>query len=396
MKSIIYNPYFLFALSWSIVLLCYQLNWSEIYPPMCFELTFFLFVSISISLFLAVISNKKKKFEFKRLSHPTLYYTKIIKYIKILYLLLILEFIEAKSIPILDFIRGNTDIKAYMNFGIPFLHVIILNCFFLLFYLSSFCYFSSNKREKQIYIKPILLCLSAPILFMSRGSAMYMIFGFFLLFIMSYNKSFIKLYTILIISLLIVLYGFGKLGDFRMQDESENSDYICNIGKASNNFKESIIPKTYFWSYLYISSPIATLQNTIDTKKEFSTKTSGPIHLFVNEILPMFISKRIGLETERLNEEYRIASTLTVGSTYLGPYLAWGWKGIVIIFLYIMSLIYIMERAIPRKSIFYIPLTLVLSNLAFFSLFDNMLIYMGLCPQLIIIYFLRKKHATFN
>ena len=396
MRTYLYNPFFLFASSWSVVLFCYQLNWSQIYPSMSCGLYIFLYISIIISLILSINSKKKNKFRFKKLSYPLTYYTTIIKYIKILYVLLIIEFIEAKSIPLIGFVTGNINVSAYIDFGIPLLHVVILNSFFLLFYISAYCYFSSKGTDKKKFVIPIILCLLAPILFMSRGSVMYMIFSYFLLFIMSYNKKTIKLYIMLVISFFLILYGFGRFGDFRMQDNSGHSEYIQNIGKSSDTFRNSVIPKAYFWSYLYISSPIATLQNAIDTKKEFDERTSGPLHLVVNEILPMFISKRIGMETERLSDEYRIANTLTVGSTYLGPYLTWGWKGIIIIYIYIMFLIYIMERLIPKKSIFYIPMILVLSNIAFFSLFDNMLIYMGLCPQLVLIYLLRKKYASFN
>lgn len=49
-----------------------------------------------------------------------------------------------------------------------------------------------------------------------------------------------------------------------------------------------------------------------------------------------------------------------------------------------------MIRIIPKDSVVRVPMYIVLTILTFFSLFDNMLVYMGLFPQLVFIYLLRK------
>ncbi|MCU9809876.1 hypothetical protein LEQ06_18020 [Paraclostridium sp. AKS46] len=68
-------------------------------------------------------------------------------------------------------------------------------------------------------------------------------------------KSFINLkyIIILIIPILIFLYGFGVAGNLRQNKDIKdinkiytNSDYIMYVGEASENFKSSIVPKSFF------------------------------------------------------------------------------------------------------------------------------------------------------
>src|SRR5690606_5244939 len=39
---------------------------------------------------------------------------------------------------------------------------------------------------------------------------------------------------------------------------------IVNMAGGTKEFRNSIIPNEYFWAYLYISSPTANLQNSIN------------------------------------------------------------------------------------------------------------------------------------
>lgn len=108
-------------------------------------------------------------------------------------------------------------------------------------------------------------------------------------------------------------------------------------------------------------------------------------------MLPVTISKRIGLRmTDR--GKYLISDALTVGSTYMGPYTIWGWSGMILVFGAVMSVIAIFSLLVSRKSVLFVPLVVILSILSFFSLFDNMLIFVGLYPQLLLIFLMRNKY----
>ena len=386
-NRIICNPLFMYAVSWFIVIFLYLLNWSDKYPPISLELLVFLLGTCLLSLVLAIMTHKKKRFEYKALVNPQTYYKWVMKQTKRVYFFLFIEFAHFQTIPLLSYLRGNADSRLYMDFAMPFVHIFVLNGLLLLFYFSSYCYFSQGGG-KNCFLKPILINFTGPLLFMSRGSALYMIFGLFLLYLMSGRKA-IKALFFLIPTSLIVLFLFGQMGNLRMNDPE--GKLILRWGGASQKFEESFIPKEFFWSYVYTTSPLGNLQNAINQKKNFKDESFGIIPLIVNEICPMFISKRLNVSEPQDKSNYYVDPTMVVGSTYFDSYLIWKWYGMIIVFGFILFYVFAMQKVVPKNSAFRVPMYVVLTILTFFSLFDNMLVYMGLVPQLMFIYLLRKK-----
>ena len=105
----------------------------------------------------------------------------------------------------------------------------------------------------------------------------------------------------------------------------------------------------------------------------------------------MFISKRPNVSEPQDKSNYYVDPTMVVGSTYFDSYLIWKWYGMIIVFGFILFYVFAMQKVVPKNSAFRVPMYVVLTILTFFSLFDNMLVYMGLVPQLMFIYLLRKK-----
>ncbi len=66
--------------------------------------------------------------------------------------------------------------------------------------------------------------------------------------------------------MVVLLYFFGVLGNYRMVKSSSN-EYFMEVAEATDSFRNSRIPKEYFWSYIYISSPLANLQNNINENR---------------------------------------------------------------------------------------------------------------------------------
>ena len=385
-NRIVCNPFFLYSVSWFIVVFLYLLNWSDKYPLISSNLLFFLLATSLLSLIFSVKTHKNRDFEYKALVNPLNYYKWVMKQTRRVYFLLCIEFIYFQTIPLIAYLRGNADRRLYMDFAMPIVHILVLNGVLFLFYFSSYCYFSQGGG-KNCFIKPMLINLLGPLLFMSRGSVLYMIFGLFLLYLMS-GRNAMKVLIRLVPSSLIVLYLFGLMGNLRMNDPE--GKLILRWGGASQKFEESSVPKEFFWSYVYITSPLGNLQNAINQKKNFRDDSFGFIPLIINEVCPMFISKRINIPEPKDRANYYVDPTMVVGSTFFDPYLTWGWGGMIIVFLFILIDIFVMIRIIPKDSVVRVPMYIVLTILTFFSLFDNMLVYMGLFPQLVFIYLLRK------
>jgi oligosaccharide repeat unit polymerase len=373
----------MYSAAWFIVLFFYELGWSVKYPDISFDLYTFLIITSSITLLLALYCLKYRVLVYKPLENPLRFYPWIMTQVKRVYILLAIECLGCRSIPLLSYALGKSNDSDYMDFGLPFVHVIVLNALLLLFYFSTYCHFSIIDNNK--FLRPMLITLCGPLLFMSRGSVMYMLFGLFFIYLMASRKApktMIKLFP----CSLLVLYSFGALGNFRTGD----SEIFLTWGGATEEFKESVVPDEFFWSYSYLTSPLGNLQNSITYKKVYKKRYSGFTPLLANCILPRFIGKRLNIPKPPDLEDYYVDPTLVVGSTYYVPYLTWGWKGIIIVYVCILGTLIIMIKIIPKYSVFRVPMIVVLSNLAFFSLFDNMLTYMGLFPQLAFIYMLRN------
>lgn len=376
------NPFLYYSVTFLIAIVLSELHWTALYPEASLITVNFFLISSFLCIVLAYVF--RKRCIYLDVISPLRFYSKIKKYIYLTFMLLAIECLYHRTIPILGYFTGSVDAGLYKEFGIPFLHVIVVNSIMFLFYISSYCYFSIGGGKNK-YLKITILLLFSPLLFMNRAMVMYMIFALFLLYMMS-RKSFIKSLVTIILSGLLIMYLFGLTGNMRNGDYT--GDYIMSVGGATDEFKESFIPKEFFWTYVYLSTPLGNLQNAINEKKKFKEDETGPGHVFVSDILPQFISKRLGVKSDDVSR-YLVVEHLTVGTTYIDAYVHWGWAGMWMVFAALVIYTSFMLLKIPIGSLVHVPLLCVLSTMFFFSSFANMIVYMGLFPQLVFIYLLR-------
>jgi hypothetical protein len=188
------------------------------------------------------------------------------------------------------------------------------------------------------------------------------------------------------------MYAFGVAGNYRtVKDISSysttfdgrySSDIILNIGQATDSFRGNIIPGEFFWSYLYITSPLSNLQYNIN--KGVPPVTARNLILMINnEIVFDAISKRINglFGAEKLMPDL-IVSQLTVCTTLAGSYLYAGWLGmaVFIAFFAVLPILYLF--LINKNPLGVIGLA-VMCTIYALSIFDNMLTITGLSIQIL-------------
>jgi hypothetical protein len=187
-----------------------------------------------------------------------------------------------------------------------------------------------------------------------------------------------------------LLYLFGIAGNVRSMHQAgrtesiTSSDIILTIGDAKGSFRKSIIPKEYFWAYLYISSPLANLQRTIADSDSVDL-TFGRLLSFINfEIFPDFVSKRISkfLEVKKMGIN-RITPALAVGTVYAGSYVYLNWLGLVLMFSCTIFASFIYIILLKRDSTFFITGIAILNTLVLFNMFSNMFSFSGVSFQLV-------------
>ncbi|HVW99837.1 MAG TPA: hypothetical protein VHA52_05325, partial [Candidatus Babeliaceae bacterium] len=198
-----------------------------------------------------------------------------------------------------------------------------------------------------------------------------------------------KIYLSIVAIIFTVLIGFGVLGNIRTSNQidkgqtQELSEIMLNLAEAKPSFVNSPVPKAYFWSYLYISSPLANLQININEQKP--TYNLPSVLQYVNSELNFdFISKRIfAFFNVQKRDNTLIAPFLTVGTVYSTSYTYLGWWGMSITFLFMMGVSFCYLIIIRPQNPYFSTALAMLNTLLLFCIFDNMMNFSGMSFQLV-------------
>ncbi|MES2268536.1 MAG: hypothetical protein V4520_17355 [Bacteroidota bacterium] len=376
----------MFALIWAIAVVFYFFGWSDIFPDLSAGLTFFLASAILLSAAAAVVTIRQSIFAFRPADTSTFDFG--------IYLLganlfsWMLNFAYS-GIPILK-ILGGQDID-YRDFGMPTVIVFTMsfNSFLCVYFFHRFL--TNKKRINLIYIA---VCLGCFVSIFSRGLIAMTAMSMFFLWLSSKTSTLRAGFIAgTAVTFLLVLYIFGVVGNIRMNTliasqtgraaESYSSKTILLVGAASQKFKESFVPDEYFWGYLYISSPLSNLEHNVEQEPP-AMSLPDVISYGVNEFTWDFISKRYNTITgEEQKKPVLLVQELTVSTIFAESYRYAGWPGMVfmLIFLLLLPFVYLGLLGYNKDVA---PLGIaILTNIYFFSFFDNMLIYSGLGLQLL-------------
>jgi len=391
------NPYMVFCMAWALCLALYVIGWSELFPKISTPLLIFLSVVILVFLALSFFYNRIKSDTVP----PGLANMKISnRALFIFNLILWLCNFAYSGIPILTGLRD-------ADFGIPTVIVLAtsLNSFTILCYF--FTYLHSGKK---ILLLNIGFCFIIFVMIISRGGIMMTASSMFFLWL-NVKKPLVTFKKVLLIiaSIFFVMYLFGVAGNYRTIkdvasytdtfDQSYNSDIILGIGQASDSFENSIIPGEFFWSYLYITSPLSNLQYNLN-RSDPSVTLDNVVALVNNEIVFDAVSKRVDdvFNTVR-KKPALIVEQLTVCTTLAGSYLYAGWTG-MIIFILFFAVIPIFYLFLINKNPLGIIGISVLCSIYFLSIFDNMLTLTGFSIQIlypfVLFYFNKIKLPTLS
>ena len=381
------NPFAVFAIAWLLCLYFYSLNWATIFPLLSSKL--FIFLSCLIVVFMAtsIIFNRVNLLVTNKPALPQY------KILLIFNILLFASNFLYSGIPVIKGIRVS-------DFGIPTIIVIsvTLNGFtsVYLFYL-----FLITKRKK--FLLYISFCLCLFILSYSRGNFMMSIVTMFFLWI-NVNRPILTIKKIIVITsgLLLIIYLFGVAGNYRSIsqvadldksfDTSYNSNLILTIGGESDSFKENIVPNEFFWTYIYITSPLSNLQYNIN-KNDPAFSLTGILHIMIDELSFDAVSKRINTLLNRKKTEVDLLiRQLTVSTTLAGSYYDAGWPGMIFFMVVFWLFPFLYSILILKNPLGVIGIS-TLCTVYFFSIFDNMFILTGLTLQIfcpILLNFLNK------
>ncbi|HCM8115893.1 TPA: oligosaccharide repeat unit polymerase [Klebsiella quasipneumoniae] len=383
--KIINNLYFVVLFSFVISFALFLLKLSGIYPDTSFGF-FLFFLSFLLALFifgLFMSGSFRKWFALARVSVERKSEVYSFKYWPIITILifLVIEIIYNRKIPILEMLRGNQ--YDYRDFTFPGLHVFFtsLTTFYC---IKSFFNYIAFKEKKALYVSIICILIFATLMY--RSNIMFCILNMVFLFILFKRVNIKRIFKV-VFFVLCLMYVFGVAGDLRSKAQTGDSDFsitnIMNATQASSSFENNSFLSPFYWAYLYISSPVANFQKTVNVYTTHN-ETDGISKFAIYEILPDIIGKRVAA-LAGYDEDYsplaRVIDFLTVGTIFADSFVFVGWFGpIILMMLFIITPIAFLS-ACPKNYIFFVQFS-ICTILLILCTFSNMLVYSTLSLQL--------------
>jgi oligosaccharide repeat unit polymerase len=371
--KLITNPYIVYSVAFMLVMLLYPLHWSLLYPDLSFSLICFLSITIVFYLIVGLVFHKANYFSYRDISFSD---KNIWIWTAVILISYVIEFAYMHVVPIIAISTGAD--YEYTSFGVPTFHVVVVtfNSFWAVFIFHNY---TSTKRRALLV--PYILCLIPSILIFNRGMFLLIIASTLFVVLMSAKKLGKLLFKISVL-LLIILFLFGILGNIRVTGGFSANDAILGLGHASKQFSKAPVPNEFFWAYLYTTSSLANLQETVNVHHNLGF-SMGKVALFINsEIFPDFISKRNANLFRHIEPIDQISETFTVGTVYARSYAYFGWWGMAVMFLYIITFNMVVIFTLVKQSIFFVTGIAILNCIMLFNIFDNMFTFSGLVLQL--------------
>ncbi len=383
------NPYLSYILSFSVAMLLYSLGWSTLYPTLSLGLALFLLATI-VAHAVAGLRWKNSITQYPRVvlaedSRP-LFITGFI------YLLWLADFIYAGGIPLFKILFHEP--YDYRRFGIPSLHVFTVT--FASFYTVYLFQLFIDTRKNSVLV---FFCINllAAILIYSRAMFVFNLTTCAFIYLHHLGKLRVRHVVIGCIALAIVLFVFGVLGNIRETHEHEVADgnaFFLETGRASESFRNSIVPNEYFWTYAYLTSPLANLQRNINLADKHPVGFRRLGDMVVSEWVFDFIAKRLFRAGVLIDPGEHTIHPFNVSTVYSRSYSYQGWFGMAATGLFILILPWVYLQIIGPSSPYLLIGLGTICTIYLFMMYDNTLRTTGIAFQIVYPLFFTWKDKT--
>ena len=359
----------------------FYLDWSSIFPDLSSGLISFFLISFIIFIIAGKFMTKPElSFSSKYLNHFR-YLDEAI--FGIIVLMGLINVLYMGYLPIIE--RSTT----YKDYGMPVLDPLFnsLSIFFSVFFFQSYL----EKRKKRLLIF-VFIFLIIHFLIFRRSSILWILTSVAIVYIL-YRKSFSFLFMALfLLSIPVCSYFFGLYGKIR---NNLNESAVLNELGASQDFKESSISFNHYMTYLYVSSPLANLQENINRSKGLANRGDIEDFIFyclVPESVTIRLEKKLNLSAPACN---LITPALIVGTFLMVSFYTLGWLGMIIMLIYLFILINLCYFLIRKWNTFSITTYSLLCTTVVLLIFSNFLnrldVLMMLFVYPLLFHFIYKK-----
>lgn len=370
------NPFYVYIVSFLLVFLFYSLKWSNAYPDLSYDLILFFVVTFIIAFIIGFLCRKGLKIIFtpiNKLRYP-MFITSFVLFV------FFIEFLQFGGIPLIMAFTNISFVTKEFT-GIPTVHTIV-STFASFYSIYLYNYYLGTKRKKILFY--IFLMFLPHVLSVNRGPIVITLSGFFLMYLIKRGSFSVKSIIWTSVGILLFLFVFGLVGNLRSSASRNDSSFLLKLTGANERLEKSIIPKEYYWTYLYAASPIGNFQNAINITEpnpSFMEFTG----MFITEIIPDFIARRFisFFDIEISPKNYLVIRVINTGTVYAESYLSIGWIGPGILFIYSIISVFLFLLLVPRRSSFFLSGWCILLTIFLFNTFNNMWRESALSFQLI-------------
>ena len=256
------------------------------------------------------------------------------------------------------------------------MHVIISA--FAIFYSVYLAYIFIIFKNKKILVEYIMT-ISFFILLLQRQNIFICLLLFLNMFLASKRKikknervlKRIYKYLLIIIILSILLYGFGVVGNMRYGNKWawNDSSMISILGKMNQKYP-SFLPKEFFWSYVYIVSPLSNLNENV-----INIRYGDNVYYFIMEFIPEII--RNNLFSSYVKQSVLLPVTsLNASTSYVRVYNYFGYIGLYIMY-FVQMLICLFTLILTYKNQrkYFNVVCNIVTYFLIFSFFENTIVY---------------------
>lgn len=323
-RSFLVHPILLVASIWIFATILYQLKLSELLissdETLYICLALILIPCLISVLLISIISQHATGLAGgKVISHGegfALRNWKLLKNLLVFWAIItIVEIILSGGLPLIWIITGSE--KGYADFGIPSLHG-VMNAILLISSLVAFRMWLAEKKFKYLAI-PIFSVVWGLVV-ISRHLVLVNILQLFFLFLIYKDEKFsFKFLIKLVIAGLVLVVLFGYVGDAR-------SGRANIIAASQINFEyPDYLPSGFLWVYLYITTPLNNLLNTVENYTNFSQT----IYYTLSQLVPSFVRGLI-YSADELTKGELVSETFNVSTAYVDAFKDYGLVGIAV------------------------------------------------------------------
>ena len=382
----IVNPFYMYCVTFSLAIIVYLFGWSQIFPKLSSGLIVF-FVSTFLLFFIAgkIFTRKKPQLfnhEFFNSKLNDIFFTLII-------LLGLVNVMYMGYLPVMD--RSHN----YREFGMPVIDTLFntLSIFFSVWFLQSFI--KIKKRRLLFYV---FIILSIQFLLFRRSTIVWIIISSLFLFILYFPKIKVPVILAVLVCIPLFSYSFGLYGNVRSK---LSESFVLNGLGASESFKRSGISYNLYITYLYVSSPLANLQENID-KGEGLLNKGDYRNFFFYCVLPESITLRLEKPLALSPPSCKlITPELIVGTLFMVSFYTLGWIGMISMVIFLFVFILLTLSVINKWNTFSITTFSILATAVSLMIFSNFLNRLDVILMLLIYPILfhilyKRSHSNFS